>query len=254
MRVLLLSDLHANLQATEAVLADAAGWERALVLGDLVGYGADPAAVIDIVRGLAHATVIRGNHDKAAAGLTNAADFNPIARHAAEWTAATLDADRAAYIRDLPQGPVSIDGLGISAVICHGAPFDEDHYLFDADDAARAFDAADEDLILYGHTHLQIAFRQTIEATAWPSNQARRIVTPLDADMVAANGTARSLVNPGSVGQPRDGDPRAAYGMLDTESGTLQLRRVVYDISEAQRRIRAAGLHPQLAERLSVGR
>lgn len=249
MRVLLLSDLHANLQATEAVLADAAvaGWERALVLGDLVGYGADPAAVIDVVRGLKGATVIRGNHDKAAAGLTDAADFNAIARHAAEWTAAALDADRAAYIRDLPRGPMSIDGLGISAVICHGSPFDEDYYLFDAGDAARAFDATDEDLVLYGHTHVQIAFRQM-------AGGGRRVVTPLDADMVAARGTARSLVNPGSVGQPRDGDPRAAYGMLDTESGTLVLRRVAYDISEAQRRIRAAGLHPQLAERLSVGR
>lgn len=249
MRVLLLSDLHANLQATEAVLADAArtGWGRALVLGDLVGYGADPAAVIDIVRDLADATVIRGNHDKVAAGLTDAADFNAIARHAAEWTAARLDADRAAYIRELPQGPAGIDGLGITAVICHGSPFDEDYYLFDADDAARAFDAADADLILYGHTHVQIAFREMTEG-------ARRVVTPLDADMIAAAGTTRSLVNPGSVGQPRDGDPRAAYGMLDTESGTLLLRRVVYDISEAQRRIRAAGLHPQLAERLSVGR
>ena len=255
MRVLLISDLHANLQATEAVLADAAdaGWERALVLGDLVGYGADPAAVIDIVRGLAGATVIRGNHDKAAAGLSDATDFNAIARHAAEWTASVLDAGRAAYIRELPQGPLGIEGLGLTAAICHGAPFDEDHYVFDADDAARAFDAAEEDLILFGHTHVQIAFRQMIAATA-PSNQARRVVTPLDDDMIAVRGEARSLVNPGSVGQPRDGDPRAAYGLLDTESGTLLLRRVVYDISEAQRRIRAAGLHPQLAERLSVGR
>ena len=249
MRVLLISDLHANLQATEAVLADAAatGWDRALVLGDLVGYGADPAAVIDIVRGLADATVIRGNHDKAAAGLTDAGDFNAIARHAAEWTASVLDADRAAYIRDLPRGPLSIDGLGIRAAICHGSPFDEDHYLFDADDAARAFDAAEEDLILFGHTHVQIVFRQM-------TGGGRRIVTPLDDDMVALRGASRSLVNPGSVGQPRDGDPRAAYGLLDSESGTLLLRRVVYDISEAQRRIRAAGLHPQLAERLSVGR
>ncbi len=249
MRVLLLSDLHANLQATEAVLDDAArgGWDRALVLGDLVGYGADPIAVLDIVRALEHATVIRGNHDKVAAGIDDASTFNIVARQAAEWTASLLDADRAAYLRALPKGPVPIDGLGLSAAICHGAPFDEDYYVFDADDAARGFAASDAAVVFFGHTHVQIAFREMRQGV-------RSAVTPLDEDTIALAGGARTLVNPGSVGQPRDGDPRAAYAVLDTAAGVLSLRRVVYDISEAQRRIRAAGLHPHLAERLSVGR
>ncbi|MDQ3170558.1 MAG: metallophosphatase family protein [Acidobacteriota bacterium] len=248
MRVLILSDLHANLQATDAVLADARrdGWDRALVLGDLVGYGADPIAVIDTVRALG-ALVIRGNHDKVAAGIDDASTFNVVAKQAAEWTAATLDADRAAYLRALPQGPLAVEGLPGSAVICHGAPFDEDYYVFDADDAARALAASTADVVFFGHTHVQIGFREVRRG-------ARSMVTPLDDDTIDLAQAARTMVNPGSVGQPRDGDPRAAYALLDTATNILQLRRVVYDISEAQRRIRAAGLHPHLAERLSVGR
>ena len=249
MRVLILSDLHANLQATEAVLADARreGWDRALVLGDLVGYGADPAAVLDTVRALEHTTVIRGNHDKAAAGIDDASTFNFVAKQAAEWTTAALDADRIAYLRALPQGPVSVEGLGCTAAICHGAPFDEDYYVFDTDDAARALATSSADVVFFGHTHVQIGFREMRRG-------AGASVTPLDDDTIALSPVARTMLNPGSVGQPRDGDPRAAYALLETATNILQLRRVVYDISEAQRRIRAAGLHPHLADRLSVGR
>lgn len=246
MRVLILTDLHANLQAAEAVLADAGAWDRALVLGDLVGYGADPASVIDLVRGLDRATVIRGNHDKAVAGIGDVTDFNLVARQAAEWTASELDAGRLTWLRALPQGPLDVEGLGVTTAICHGAPFDEDYYVFDAEDAARALDASTASLVLCGHTHVQIAFQETRQ-------RGRAAVTPLDDELIAV-GDARTLVNPGSAGQPRDGDARAAYAMFDTESGKIELRRVVYDISEAQRRIRAAGLHPHLAERLSVGR
>lgn len=246
MRVLLLTDLHANLQATEAVLADAGRWDRALVLGDVVGYGADPVAVLDIVRALPHATTIRGNHDRAAAGLDDAADFNVVARQAAEWTARQLDPERASWLRALPRGPAAIDGLGTSTAICHGAPFDEDFYVFDADDAARALASSPADVVFCGHTHQQIAFREMRRG-------AHAVVTPLDDDAIVLGGL-RTLINPGSVGQPRDGDPRAAYAIFDSDSGRVDLRRVAYDISEAQRRIRAAGLHPHLAERLSVGR
>lgn len=249
MRVLLISDLHANLQATEAVLAEAAaeGWDRALVLGDLVGYGADPEAVIDIVRSLPHATVIRGNHDKAVAGIDDASEFNLIARHAAEWTAARLDAPRAAYLRGLPRGPLDIDGLGLDAAICHGAPFDEDYYVFDAEDAANSLASSRAPLIFCGHTHVQISFRKMMSGT-------RAVVSAVDAGTIALEPSMPTLINPGSIGQPRDGDPRAAYATLDTETGMVSLKRVEYDIGEAQRRIRDAGLHPSLAERLGLGR
>ena len=246
MRVLILSDLHANLSATHAVLNDAAraGWDRALVLGDLVGYGADPGPVIDIVRGLHNATVIRGNHDKVAAGIADPADFNAVARQAAEWTALQLDAERRDYLRGLPQGPVAIDDLPLEVAICHGAPFDEDYYVFDTHDAAGAFAATTAALLFFGHTHLQMAFRQAA------LHQPVAGIDDDDLDVAAG----RLLVNPGSVGQPRDGDARAAYAVLDTTARRVALHRVPYDIGEAQRRILEAGLHAHLAQRLSIGR
>jgi predicted phosphodiesterase len=249
MRVLLITDLHANLPATEAVLDHARreGWDRALVLGDLVGYGADPAAVIDIVRGLPNATVIRGNHDKVVCGVESPMDFNAVARQAAEWTTSALDEDRLAYLRGLPRGPVSIANLGVDTAICHGAPWDEDYYIFDNDDAANALEVSPATLVLCGHTHVQIGFREVRAA-------AQRLVAPIDAEELDVSGRVRMLINPGSVGQPRDGDPRAAYGILDTERHTVRLFRVPYNIAAAQARILDAGLHHSLADRLALGR
>ena len=249
MRVLILSDLHANLPATEAVLAHAEqdGWDLTIVLGDLVGYGADPVPVIDVVRGLRNLTIIRGNHDKVAAGIEEPIDFNTVARQAAEWTIGQLDAGHAEYLRALPRGPMTVENLALDVAICHGAPFDEDYYIFDVDDAAAALGANPASLVLCGHTHLQMAFRQVTEARS-------RIVTRVDDQRITFADGERLLVNPGSVGQPRDGDARAGYATLDTVEGALTLHRVDYDIAEAQRRILEAGLHPALAERLSVGR
>ena len=246
MTYLILSDIHGNVQALDAVVAAAAPSpsDRVLVLGDLVGYGAAPNAVIERVLALEPLAVIRGNHDKAACRLADASDFNHVARAAAMWTAATLTAENRMYLERLPQGPRSIDDI---LEICHGAPFDEDYYIFDAGDASQALDTSAAALTFFGHTHVQIAFREMTDG-------GRRVVTPLDAETIDAGGSARTLVNPGSVGQPRDGDPRAAYAMFDTDTRTVHLHRVAYDIAEAQRRIREAGLHPNLAERLSVGR
>jgi len=170
MRVLILSDLHANLPATEAVLAHAAqdGWDTALVLGDLVGYGADPAAVIDVVRGLHNLTVIRGNHDKVAAGIEDPIDFNTVARQAAEWTIDQLDEDHAEYLRGLPRGPLTVENLGIAAAICHGAPFDEDYYIFDVDDAAAALGASTAALVLWAtRTCRWRSGRSSTDIIAW---------------------------------------------------------------------------------------
>ena len=249
MRVLIVSDLHANLPATEAVLEDASrdGWEMALVLGDLVGYGADPCPVIDIVRAMHIATVIRGNHDKVASGIEDPIDFNFIARQAAEWTAEQLDPERAAYLRGLPRGPVKVENLRFDLSICHGAPFDEDHYVFDGDDAAEAMTSTESEILLCGHTHLQMAYRQI-------AGKRQRVMNRIDDQEIAITAGTRLLVNPGSIGQPRDGDARAAYATLDTAEGIIRLHRVDYDIAEAQRRILDAGLHPNLAERLSLGR
>jgi predicted phosphodiesterase len=245
-RYLILSDIHANLDALEAVLAHATGaWEQVLVLGDLVGYGAEPNQVMDRVHELKPAAVIRGNHDKAACGIDDGSQFNHVARLAATWTGEQLTDANRDYLRNLPMGPLAIDPL---LEICHGSPFDEDHYIFDGVDARHALETATRPLCLFGHTHLPVMFRvlgDTFEGSAL--NPDVETALPLD-----PNG--QYLVNVGSVGQPRDGDPRAAYGILDEGARELHLRRVVYPVENAQRKILAAGLPASLANRLALGR
>jgi diadenosine tetraphosphatase ApaH/serine/threonine PP2A family protein phosphatase len=243
-RYLLLSDIHANLDALGAVLDAASGaWDRVLVLGDLVGYGAEPNAVIERVRSLNPAAVIRGNHDKASCGLDDGENFNQIARFAAAWTQQQLTPENREYLRELPKGPTEIDHL---LEMCHGAPFDEDHYIFDAVDAQRAFDAARRPICVFGHTHLPVIFTasRTELAADVPDEESRTI--KFEADLAY-------LLNPGSVGQPRDGDPRAAFGLYESGS-SFTFRRVSYNVAEAQRKIAAAGLPQSLANRLAIGR
>src|SRR5688500_14158284 len=151
MKYLILSDIHANIEALDATLAAAGDYDHALVLGDLVGYGANPDEVIDRVRTLPSVTLIRGNHDKVATGLETVESFNHLARHAIQWTASTLSPDSREWLAALPSGPTSIDDL---VQICHGAPFDEDVYIFDELDVQRAFKAMQRPLCLFGHTHV----------------------------------------------------------------------------------------------------
>jgi diadenosine tetraphosphatase ApaH/serine/threonine PP2A family protein phosphatase len=246
MRYLVLSDIHANIDAFDTVLEHAEGrWDRAIVLGDLVGYGAEPNAVVDRVRSLQPAAVIRGNHDKVACGIDDGSEFNYVARLAALWTGRVLTAGNLEYLRALPMGPVEIDAV---TEICHGAPFDEDHYIFDPGDAQMALDAARHPLCLYGHTHLPAIFKRVEEVfEGAPPYGDQETVVPLQRG-------ARYLVNVGSIGQPRDGDPRAGYGVLDDETRELRLFRVPYAVQKAQQKIIAAGLPASLANRLAVGR
>jgi predicted phosphodiesterase len=247
MRYLILSDIHANIDALEAVLAAAPvdTWDRAIVLGDLVGYGAEPNAVIERVRALDPLVVIRGNHDKAASGIDDGSSFNYVAKLSAQWTSEALSPEHREYLHALPQGPANIDE---TVEICHGAPFDEDHYIFDSDDAARALDAASRPLCLFGHTHLPVVFRRhpALFDGFMPEG-------PDDATLEVIEGI-NYLVNVGSVGQPRDGDPRAAFGIYDSEASTVVLRRISYPVEIAQRRILSAGLPSSLAIRLANGR
>lgn len=248
MRFLILSDIHANVDALDAVLAAAARdtWDRPLVLGDLVGYGAEPNAVIERILALDPLAVIRGNHDKAASLVADASDFNQVARMAARWTTDTLTAENRMYLERLPAGPRTIDD---ALEICHGTPFDEDHYVFDAGDAARALDAASRPVCLFGHTHLPVVYRRTDGGDEGfvPRAENQAIELPLEP-------AARYLINPGSVGQPRDGDPRAAFAVYDGERRMLTLQRVEYPVERAQKRIFDAGLPASLAHRLALGR
>ena len=246
MRYLVLSDIHANLEALDTVLAAAppGTYDRVLVLGDLVGYGADPNAVVERVLALDPLAVIRGNHDKAACGLDDGSSFNQIARFAAAWTGDTLTPAHRQYLRDLPAGPSIIDDR---VEICHGAPFDEDHYIFDGQDARHGLDTARRPLCLFGHTHLPVVF--------FDRDGQLGGVIPDDAQhTVELEDGVKFLVNVGSVGQPRDGDPRAGYATYDSEARALVLHRVPYPIEIAQRKIVAAGLPHTLANRLAIGR
>lgn len=247
MRYLVLSDIHGNLPALTAVLAACppASYDRVIVLGDLVGYGADPGAVIDRIRALAPHVVVRGNHDKAVSGLMPVETFNSHARDAALWASAQLTDAQLAYLRDLPAGPLLVDE-GIEA--WHGAPADEDQYLVWIDDIRDAAAMGRRPLCLFGHTHVQ---------GAYGSGEGRPVVTTGEGwqrTTLQVDPKDQWLINPGSVGQPRDGDPRAAYAVVDTGTHTVELLRQVYDIGEAQRRIRDAGLPDLLATRLGEGR
>lgn len=244
MRYLILSDIHANLEALEASIAHAGSCDAVLILGDLVGYGADPNAVIDRVRDLRATTIVRGNHDKVGAGLENVESFNHLARQAIAWTATTLTPSNREWLAALQEGPVTINGL---VEICHGSPFDEDVYIFDDLDARRAIRATRRPLCLFGHTHVPAVFRFAADLEALGPPRGPRFRVTLDEE-------AKYLVNCGAVGQPRDGDPRASFGILEPESRTLSVVRVAYDVGATQAKIIAAGLPEVLAQRLAVGR
>jgi predicted phosphodiesterase len=245
-RYLVLSDIHANWEALTAVLADAEGrYDQAICCGDLVGYGADPNPVTEWSRHCCGA-VVRGNHDRACTGQEDLGWFNPVARAAAVWTLEHLSPENAAYIRGLPRGPLPLDGFQL----LHGAPLDEDEYITSTRDAEQAFHYLESDLAFFGHTHLQGGFtwRQARVATIPPvGRQATEHTLEVDRH-------CGYLLNPGSVGQPRDGDLRAAYLLYDSGAQMLSWRRVLYDLDTAQDKIREAGLPPVLADRLAVGR
>ena len=256
MKYLIISDIHANLEALEATLQAAGSYDKALVLGDLVGYGADPNGVIERVRALPTAAIIRGNHDKVAVGLDSVESFNYLARQAIEWTAAALTPENRDWLTALPQGPALIDDF---TEICHGTPLDEDIYVFEEMDAVRAIRSAERPLCLFGHTHVPAKF--TLGSAPEGSGTAPGMMeldvtvpvqgSPFEIDLAAP---LRYLVNCGAVGQPRDGDSRAAYGILDTDARTLTIMRTVYDLALAQSKIIDAGLPEVLAQRLAVGR
>ena len=247
MRYLVLTDIHANLEALEACLAAATarGFDQVLLLGDIVGYGPDPNPVIDRVRELSPLAIVRGNHDKVAMGLNQAEGFHAAARAAATWMLESLTDDNRKWLCDLPMGPTIVEG-GVE--ICHGAPFDEDAYIFDELDARQAFDAATVPLTFFGHTHFSVAFRL--------ANQTLDIVGPAPSGdtVISLDATAKYLVNPGSVGQPRDGDPRAAFAIYDLAKRQVHMLRVEYDISTTQNKMWSAGLPDPLARRLAAGR
>lgn len=246
MRYLILADIHGNAEALEEVIARAAeeGFDDLLVLGDLVGYGAGPDEVVETVREhVKPEHVIRGNHDKVVSAIEDGENFNEVALAAARWTREAMKPENLEYVRELPRGPVSTRS---GARICHGTPRDEDEYLLSLEQAAEIFADDESPLTFFGHTHLPMMIAR------YGSKLELSVLKGAGEDLDLVPGR-QYLFNPGSVGQPRDRDPRAAFAIYDTEAGRLHWRRVDYPVEAAQRRIQDAGLPPVLAYRLSVG-
>jgi diadenosine tetraphosphatase ApaH/serine/threonine PP2A family protein phosphatase len=255
MRLLLISDMHANIEAFDAVMKAAPRYDMVANLGDVVGYNASPNEVCAQAIALG-GVVVRGNHDRACSGLTDLSDFNPVAAISARWTQSTLSPEHLQWLRELPQGPVRHEDMpGVEFV--HGAPEDEDEYLLNVYSAEENFQLPDQPRIaFFGHTHLQGGFveesgkvRQFFPDYGDPEGRVEF--------ELRLQPEARYLINPGSIGQPRDGDWRAAFALYETENGgpgRMHFYRVPYDVDQAQERILAANLPPRLAMRLRLGR
>lgn len=240
MRLAVLSDIHSNLAALDAVSSDMPAVDQIWALGDIVGYGPQPNEVIRRLQELG-VRAVTGNHDGAAIGTVDASWFNPDAAAAIRWTTSVLDENSQAYLAALPQ--VRRDGE-LTAV--HGSPREPIwEYIADPAIAAANLDAFETSLCLFGHTHLPLIYRADgIQITVVPAN----VSAPITLD------ERRALINPGSVGQPRDGNPDASYLVLDTEARTAEFHRVRYEIELTQRLMREVGLPRWLVERLAIGR
>lgn len=248
MRYLILSDIHSNIEALEACVqrGKEAGYDTVLCCGDIVGYGPSPIEAIDVVREL-NTLCIRGNHDRVAAGLDEATQFNPHARKAVYWTRSVLPDSYREYLVSLPVGPVDVTD---EAQLVHGAVTDEDDYIFTEADADENFRLTEKHLTFFGHSHFPVVFSLDDEGNSVlaPSYEFDEFTA------VRCDAGKKLFVNPGSVGQPRDGDPRASFVIWDENRGRMEFYRVEYDVKLTQTKMREAQLPSYLIDRLAHGR
>jgi len=241
MRVLVVSDVHSNLVALEAVLADAQPFDRVWSLGDIVGYGPEPNRCIALLSEYDH-LAIAGNHDWGVLGRLDLSRFNAVAKLANQWNRDQLDPSSHAYLSLLET--IQIQEQFTTA---HGSPRSPIwEYIMHTSVALANFEHFDTPVCLVGHTHIPIMLRLEDEGEL-------EILDPDPTKEPIDLSHGRHIINPGSVGQPRDGDPRAAYALVDTEAMTIQFRRVVYDIAQTQQAMREAGLPDSVASRLESG-
>jgi len=245
MRYLIFADIHGNLEAFLAVLKfiQKKKIDHFVFLGDMVGYGASPNEVIQKIQTLKPLSLIRGNHDKAVCGLDSIETFNPIAASAIFWTKEKISKKNYNFLFRQKQGPQLFHE---TITICHGAPFDEDYYIFGEFDAAEAFDHIKTPLCFFGHTHFPFVYTEKDSVVEGTFIEGETSEVKLEKHV-------RYLINPGSVGQPRDRNPRASCAIYDSETRLVKFYRLDYNIEEAQRKILAERLPPALAERLSLG-
>jgi len=246
MRYLILSDIHANKEALQAVISFVRRkrWDKAVFLGDLVGYGANPNQAVNMLRGLKPLVCIRGNHDKVCSGIEEGELFNRIALEAAMWTRTKLTRDNLRWLKTLPQGPVMVDK---AFAIAHGTPVDEDAYIFGEIEALNVFRQTDFSMCFFGHSHFPVIFALSAEAIT-------TVMTVAPSFRFRLKQGVRYLINPGSIGQPRDGNPLASFAIFDSDSSVVAIHRVAYRIEATRQKILKAGLPRPLADRLAIGR
>lgn len=245
MKCLLLSDIHSNYEALKSVFSAVRRkhFAKIIILGDLVGYGASPNQVVNFIRSLKNTIMIRGNHDKVAAGIESGNNFNKPASLSADWTYTKLTKINKRFIKNLPKGPIKINEY---TAISHGSPLNEDYYIFTEYDTLEVFRETSYKICFFGHTHYPIIFELT-------ANKISVIKMHNDKFSFSLDKNARYLINPGSVGQPRDRYSRASFAIWDPEKWKINIYRINYDISSAQEKILKAGLPTSLAARLSLG-
>lgn len=242
MRYLIISDVHANFTALATVLADAPKFDEIWCLGDLVGYGPNPNECIERIQDFAHIS-LAGNHDWAALGKLDLSSFNIDARAASMWTQTILSPSAREYLNTLPTC-VEQDGF----FMAHASPREPVwEYILDANQAFANFEYFSAPICLVGHTHIPIVFELDEQ-----QRRCETMIPPFSESLTL--GSRRMIINPGSVGQPRDGDPRASYALLDLDAMTWEFHRVAYPVEITQERMRARGLPRRLIARLEVGR
>ncbi|MBN2399310.1 MAG: metallophosphoesterase family protein [Candidatus Aminicenantes bacterium] len=244
MRYVIFSDIHSNIEAFEKFLGlkKIQNIDKYLFLGDLVGYGPNPDEVITQFRKLPGASFVRGNHDKVIADLESSSLFNPAAAFSAEWSKLKIEETNFQYLKQLPKGPLVIDRF---LTICHGSPFDEDYYIFSQFEAAESFKFMETSIGFFGHTHFPIIY--------YMRNEKIDIV-PLSENMhIKLDVNTRYLINPGSIGQPRDKNPASSFIIFDSGKREINFIRFNYEVKRTQKKIREAGLPELLASRLESG-
>ncbi|MCK5221189.1 MAG: metallophosphoesterase family protein [Candidatus Aminicenantes bacterium] len=244
MRYLIFSDIHSNLEAFEKLLSlkITDSIDKFLFLGDLVGYGADPNDTISLFRSMKNTFSIRGNHDKVISNLESSSLFNPVAAFSAEWSKVKLSDENRKFLKELKKGPVIVDHF---LTICHGSTFDEDYYVFSVFEAVESLKFMKTSIGFFGHTHFPVIyFQRNNKLNAIPLNSDKKI--KLDPN-------TKYLINPGSIGQPRDKNPRSSFIVYDSDKREIIFSRYEYNVKKTQKKIRAAGLPELLASRLESG-
>lgn len=244
MKYLIFSDIHSNLEALEKMLSikKSSEIDKYLFLGDLVGYGANPNETIELFKTIEKIHYIRGNHDKVVASLESSSLFNPVAAFSAEWSKIQISPQNQQFLKDIKRGPEIVDHF---ITLCHGSTFDEDYYVFSMFEALESFKFMETQVGFFGHTHFPIIYLLRNDKID---------IVPLSKNIkIKLDPNTRYLINPGSIGQPRDKDPNPSFVLFDSTRKEINFQRFSYNLKKTQRKIREVGLPEILASRLESG-